>query len=162
MRTMPRRSATLTAAVRSFTLRRAFARQVGDGAAEELGIDPAIRGMALHEIGENDTISLSPDRQSAVCVMHCSVELEPAIGPSCPLVDMARVQGGGFVRLPGPVCSSSRTSSGEGFGRFSARRLASHRHQGVTRTLHAKVQYTSRAIAALLGGVVESRSHGWL
>ena len=29
--------------------------------------------------------------------MHCSVELETAIGPSCPLVEMACVQGGGFV-----------------------------------------------------------------
>ena len=29
--------------------------------------------------------------------MHCTVEIETAIGPSCPLVEMAREQGGGVV-----------------------------------------------------------------
>lgn len=63
-----------------------------------MGIDPAIRSVALHDFGERDVISLSPDGQTAVSVMHCSVELEIAIGPICPLVEMAREQGGGFVR----------------------------------------------------------------
>jgi hypothetical protein len=31
-------------------------------------------------------------------MMHCGVELETAIGPICLLVEMARAQGGGFVR----------------------------------------------------------------
>lgn len=79
-------------------LNRAFARQVSGGAGGAMGIDPAIRGVALHDFGERDVISLSPDRQTAVSVMHCSVELETAIGPICPLVEMAREQGGGFVR----------------------------------------------------------------
>jgi hypothetical protein len=57
-----------------------------------------IRNPAVHEFGENDVISLSPDRQPAVCVMHCSVELDTANGPTCPLVEMARAQGGGVGR----------------------------------------------------------------
>jgi hypothetical protein len=30
--------------------------------------------------------------------MHCTVQVATPIGPSCPLVEMAREQGGGVVR----------------------------------------------------------------
>jgi hypothetical protein len=106
--------------------------------------------VVLHEFGENDAISLSPDRQTAVCMMHCGVELETAIGPICLLVEMARAQGGGFVRRSESGVFEQSYIKREGCGRFSARRLAPHKHQGLTRTLHGKVQPTSRAIAALL------------
>jgi hypothetical protein len=75
-----------------------FARQVSAGQAETLGIDPSIRQVTADDFGERDVIDVASDRQSATGVMHCSVEIETAIGPSCPLVEMARAQGGGVVR----------------------------------------------------------------
>jgi hypothetical protein len=43
-------------------------------------------------------IEIASDRQTATGLLHCTVELENAIGPDCPLVDMARQQGGGVLR----------------------------------------------------------------
>jgi len=79
-------------------LNQAFARQVSAGAAGPLGIDPSISDVAAHQFGEHDVVEVAPDRQTATAVMHCSVQIETVIGPSCPLVDMARAQGGGAVR----------------------------------------------------------------
>jgi hypothetical protein len=79
-------------------LNQAFARQVSAGAAATIGIDPSIGGVMASEFGERDVIELLPDRQSATGVMYCTVQIETPIGPSCPLVEMAREQGGGVVR----------------------------------------------------------------
>jgi len=79
-------------------LNQAFARQVNAGDAEALGLDPSIRNVSAQEFGERDVIEIAPDRQTATSVMHCAVDIETLIGPSCPLVEMARQQGGGVVR----------------------------------------------------------------
>ena len=78
-------------------LNQAFTRQVSAGQAEALGIDPGIRIVAAHEFGERDVIELLPGQQTATCRLHCAVQIETVIGPSCPLVEMAREQGGGVV-----------------------------------------------------------------
>jgi len=79
-------------------LNEAFARQVNDGGAEVLGIEPGIRNVTTGDFGERDAIEVAPDRQTATSLMHCTVQIETAIGPSCPLVEMAREQGGGVVK----------------------------------------------------------------
>jgi hypothetical protein len=76
----------------------AFAQQVNAGTAHTLGIDRAIGNLVTADFGERDTIEVALDRQTATGVMHCTVTIEAAIGPSCPLVEMARQQGGGVVR----------------------------------------------------------------
>lgn len=45
-----------------------------------------------------DTIDIAPDRETATAFLHCMVHAETPIGPGCPLVGMARQQGGGVVR----------------------------------------------------------------
>jgi len=79
-------------------LNQAFARQVNAGDAEALGIDPSVRDVSADDFGERDVIEVAPDRQTATSRMHCTVHIETLIGPSCPLVEMAREQGGGIVR----------------------------------------------------------------
>jgi hypothetical protein len=59
---------------------------------------PDVRAMAPEGFGEQDVIDVAPDRQTATASLHCTVNIENAIGPDCPLVDMARQQGGGVVR----------------------------------------------------------------
>ena len=77
-------------------LNQAWARHVNTG--EDQAIDPTIRSVAAHGFGEQDVIEIAPDRQTATALMHCTVEIETVIGPSCPLVEMAREQGGGVLR----------------------------------------------------------------
>jgi hypothetical protein len=79
-------------------LNHAFARQVSAGEAQTLGIDASISGVVASEFGEHDVIDIAPDRHTATGLMHCAVTIETAIGPSCPLVEMAREQGGGVIR----------------------------------------------------------------
>jgi MoaF N-terminal domain len=79
-------------------LSQAFARQVNAGDAGSLGIDASIRNISAHEFGARDVIEILPDGLSAKSLMHCIVEIETAISPSCPLVEMAREQGGGVVK----------------------------------------------------------------
>jgi hypothetical protein len=79
-------------------LNHAFARQVNAGEVDGMGIDPSIRNVAAQEFGEHDVIEVAPDRLTATSLMHCTVQIETVIGPSCPLVEMAREQGGGVVR----------------------------------------------------------------
>jgi len=62
-----------------------------------MGLDPGIRSVAADHFGERDENTVSPNRQTAVSVMQCIVLIETPIGPSCPLVEMAHEQGGGFV-----------------------------------------------------------------
>ena len=49
--------------------------------------------------GEHDAIAMAAGRaDAATAVLHCTVEIESAIGPACTLVEMARQQGGGVTR----------------------------------------------------------------
>ena len=79
-------------------LNQAFARQVSAGEAQPLGIDSSIGDVVASAFGERDVIDVAPDRHTATGLMHCAVTIETAIGPSCPLVEMAREQGGGVIR----------------------------------------------------------------
>jgi hypothetical protein len=78
-------------------LNQAFARLVSEGEAGDIGIDSSIRSVVAHEFGERDLITIAADRQTATGVMHCTVQIATPIGPTCPLVEMAREQGGGVV-----------------------------------------------------------------
>ena len=88
-------------------LNQAYARHVNAGAGEAIAelfsdasdavVDPSIRSLAADGFGEQDVIEVAADRQTATGVMHCTVLFESPIGPACPLVDMAREQGGGVV-----------------------------------------------------------------
>jgi hypothetical protein len=49
------------------------------------------------DFGQRDVVELAPDGQAATALIHGTVESETAIGPDCPLLDMARQQGGGVV-----------------------------------------------------------------
>ena len=53
-------------------------------------------GIAPHDFGEHDQIEIAPDRKTATArfsvTLHTETELEP-----CPLVEMARLQGGGVI-----------------------------------------------------------------
>ena len=61
-------------------------------------VDSGIRGVAVDPAAAADAIEVAPDVRSATARLHRVVEAEDAIGPSCPLVEMAREQGGGVVR----------------------------------------------------------------
>ncbi len=61
-------------------------------------INPEVRGLVPDGFGDLDTIDIAPDRQVATAVLHYTVHVETPIGPDCPLVEMARQQGGGIVR----------------------------------------------------------------
>lgn len=49
------------------------------------------------DFGQRDVIEVAPDGQTATALIHGTVEIETAIGPDCPLLEMARQQGGGVV-----------------------------------------------------------------
>ena len=53
-------------------------------------------GIAPHDFGEHDQIEIAPDRKTATArfsvTLHTETELE-----LCPLVEMARLQGGGVI-----------------------------------------------------------------
>lgn len=57
-----------------------------------------ICGVATDVADPQDCIELAADRSTATACMHCTVRIEAPIEPSCTLVEMARAQGGGFVR----------------------------------------------------------------
>ena len=49
-------------------------------------------------LGGEDAIELSADGTAATARLHCTLTTEAAIKPSCPLVEMARAQGGGVTK----------------------------------------------------------------
>jgi len=61
-------------------------------------IDRGIQRVTSDDFGAHDMITVAADGQTAIAVLHCTVEAERAIGPECPLLDMARQQGGGVLR----------------------------------------------------------------
>lgn len=89
-------------------LNQEYARHVNAGACHELAAlfadprnapgDSDLRRIAPDGFGEQDVIAVAFDRRTASALLHCTVHLETAIGPDCPLVEMARQQGGGVVR----------------------------------------------------------------
>jgi hypothetical protein len=64
----------------------------------EAPINPDVTGVTPDGFGEHDVIDVAPDRRTATALLHCTVHVQTAIGPDCPLVEMARAQGGGIVR----------------------------------------------------------------
>ena len=58
----------------------------------------AVRSIAADHAGQPDAIEVAADRQSAAGRFPCAVEIETTIAPDCTLAQMAREQGGGFVR----------------------------------------------------------------
>jgi hypothetical protein len=90
------------------TLNHAYAMHVNEGAHEAIAalfadpssapIEPGLVQMTIDHSAEQDVIEVAADRRTATARMHRTVETESVIGPDCPLVDMARQQGGGVVR----------------------------------------------------------------
>jgi hypothetical protein len=56
-------------------------------------LDAGICGIVADDFGEHDVIEIAAARQTASAPLHRMVRTETAIGPSCPLVEMAREQG---------------------------------------------------------------------
>jgi hypothetical protein len=91
-------------------LNRLYAKHLNAGEPQELRAlfaDPA--NAAINErIGrladrfEPHDFDIAPDRASATARMRCSVQIATPIEPSCPLVEMARAQGGGVARRVEP------------------------------------------------------------
>lgn len=89
-------------------LNREYARHVNAGARDsitalfadpsDVDIEPEVHGIGPDGFGEEDLIEIAPDGQTATALMHRTVEVERVIGPECPLIEMARQQGGGVVR----------------------------------------------------------------
>jgi hypothetical protein len=83
-----------------------YARLVGVPAHDEivsLFADPAnapldsdLRSVAADH-SERDVIDVSADHRMATARFPCTVQIEAPIEPTCPLVEMAREQGGGVV-----------------------------------------------------------------
>jgi hypothetical protein len=83
-----------------------YCRHVNAGAHEQLAAlfdDPAegtiatgISGIAA-DGNEEDAIEVATDRRTATARLWRTVYRQTAIGPSCTLVEMARLQGGGVV-----------------------------------------------------------------
>lgn len=88
-------------------LSQAFARALNAGdreALEDLFLDPAaprlepeIHALVPDVLAEGETVELAGDGLTAIVRMPCSVRIDAVIEPDCPLVAMARAQGGGVV-----------------------------------------------------------------
>ncbi|MFZ0785235.1 MAG: hypothetical protein WAM67_05560 [Candidatus Acidiferrales bacterium] len=79
------------AAIRA--LHQAWLRSIDTGAR-----DPAVRSIAPDHAGAPDAIELAPDGKRAAGRFHCVVETETAIAQDSTLAQMARAQGGGYIR----------------------------------------------------------------
>ncbi len=92
-------------------LHQAWLRRINTGAdATGLFADPrragfegalaerAVRSLAADHTGEPDRIDLAKDGLSAAGRFACVVEVEADIAEDCTLAQMARAQGGGFIR----------------------------------------------------------------
>jgi hypothetical protein len=71
-------------------------------------IDPAVSGLAARDLGEHDVIELAPGGKTARAELYCLVATETAIGPTCTLVEMARLQGEGVIRRTEPRVLENR------------------------------------------------------
>jgi hypothetical protein len=68
------------------------------GDPEGTAFDQAVRSIAADHAGEPDAIEIAADGKRAAGRFPCAVEIETAIAQDCTLAQMARAQGGGFVR----------------------------------------------------------------
>jgi hypothetical protein len=102
------RMAALEDANAILALQHAYVRLVNAGAHAEVAklfadpsaapLDTDVRRLSADRFGEHDVVDVSPAVGTATARTHCTVETETAIGPSCTLVEMARLQGDGVIR----------------------------------------------------------------
>jgi hypothetical protein len=88
-------------------LQRTYARLVNAGARDEVAalfadpaaahVEPGVRNINGDAFDERDVVELGSDGTATAC-LHCTVEVVTAIGPTCTLVEMARMQGDGVLR----------------------------------------------------------------
>jgi hypothetical protein len=89
-------------------LQQAYARLVNAGAHADAAqlfadpsaalLDPNVRRLLADRFSEHDAIELATGGDTATAQLLCTVETETAIGPSCTLVEMARLQGEGVIK----------------------------------------------------------------
>ncbi|HEX4001386.1 MAG TPA: hypothetical protein VHX36_01985 [Candidatus Acidoferrales bacterium] len=79
-------------------LHQAWLRSINTGARDEVAGDPSVRRIAPDHAGEPDAIEVAADGKRASGRFHCAVQTETAIEQDCTLAQMARAQGGGYVR----------------------------------------------------------------
>ena len=66
-------------------------------------IERRLSGVSPAGFGEHDVIDITEDRQSATARLHVTVHTETPLEADCTLVEMARAQGEGIVRLSSPA-----------------------------------------------------------
>jgi hypothetical protein len=88
-------------------LHQIWLRRVNDGSgaakplfadAEGTAFDQTVRSITADHAGQPDVIEVASDGKSATGRFPCAVEIETTIAQDCTLAQMARAQGGGFVR----------------------------------------------------------------
>jgi len=89
-------------------LHQTWLRQINTGASdattslytrpEGAMFNQAVRGIATDHSGQPDAIELAADGNSAAGRFDCAVETAAEIAQDCTVAQMARAQGGGFVR----------------------------------------------------------------
>jgi hypothetical protein len=89
-------------------LHQAWLRRINMGAHEDAAqlfadprrarLDEIVRSVLPDHTGEEDSVELAADGLSAKARYACAVEVESALEPDCTLAQMARAQGGGFIR----------------------------------------------------------------
>jgi len=94
-------------------LNQEFARHVNNRSAGQRAVlaadpsgavmDPDVVAISLDGFGQEGVIEIAPDRQTATARVHVTVHTETVIGPDCPLLEMARQQGGGVINGAEPV-----------------------------------------------------------
>ena len=65
---------------------------------ERSAFGQAVRIIAADHTGDPDAINVAADGRGAIGRFHCAVEIETPIPQDSTLAQMARAQGGGFVR----------------------------------------------------------------
>ena len=65
-------------------------------------IERGMSGLSPADFGEHDIIEIAEDRQTATARLHVIVHTETPLDADCTLVEMARAQGEGVVRLSSP------------------------------------------------------------
>ncbi|MGC2506476.1 MAG: hypothetical protein WA369_07445, partial [Candidatus Acidiferrales bacterium] len=60
--------------------------------------DPSVRSIAADHAAPPDAIEIAADGKRAAGRFHCAVETETAIAQDSTLAQMARAQGGGYIR----------------------------------------------------------------
>lgn len=60
--------------------------------------DERLRGVSAGPPERRDVVEIAADGRAAVARVHCIAQIETPIEPDCPLVRMAREQGGGVSR----------------------------------------------------------------